>query len=63
MVAEAAVLLLFFTNTNGPAMLRFDSLAQCTAAEPVIVRNYREMTGATPLSRCVALSPPKGEGR
>ncbi len=57
-VIEAAILLLFFLHTNGPTTVSFDSMAQCQAAEPIIVQNYKEIAGVAPVSRCVALKLP-----
>ncbi|HYD32580.1 MAG TPA: hypothetical protein VEB64_17185 [Azospirillaceae bacterium] len=55
---EKAILLLFFLNTNGPTTVPFDSAAQCEAAKPVIVQNYKEMVGIAPTARCVVLKMP-----
>ncbi|MBK1841065.1 hypothetical protein JHL17_27055 [Azospirillum sp. YIM B02556] len=51
-------MLLFMLNQGGPTTLEFASLEQCKAAEPIIIQNYREMTGNTVLSRCIRMVLP-----
>lgn len=55
---ERVLMLLFMLNQGGPTTLEFASLEQCRAAEPVIVQNYREMTGNQVLSRCIRMTLP-----
>jgi len=55
---ERVLMLLFMLNQGGPTTLEFASLEQCRAAEPVIVQNYREMTGNSVLSRCIRMTLP-----
>lgn len=56
---ERVLMLLFILNQGGPTTLDFATLAQCRAAEPLIVQNYKDMTGNTVLSRCVVLKLPE----
>ncbi|WP_169055133.1 hypothetical protein [Azospirillum sp. TSH100] len=55
---ERVLMLLFMLNQGGPTTLEFSSLEQCKAAEPIIIQNYREMTGNTVLSRCIRMVLP-----
>ncbi len=55
---ERVLMLLFLLNQGGPTTLEFASLEQCKAAEPIIVQNYREMTGNMVLSRCIHMTLP-----
>jgi len=55
---ERVLMLLFMLNQGGPTTLEFASLEQCRAAEPIIVQNYREMTGNAVLSRCIRVTLP-----
>lgn len=55
---ERVLMLLFMLNQGGPTTLEFASLEQCRAAEPVVVQNYREMTGNPVLSRCIRMTLP-----
>lgn len=55
---ERVLMLLFMLNQGGPTTLDFATMEQCKAAEPLIVQNYREMTGNSVLARCVRLSLP-----
>ncbi|PWC79078.1 hypothetical protein [Azospirillum sp. TSH64] len=55
---ERVLMLLFMLNQGGPTTLEFASMEQCKAAEPIIIQNYREMTGNTVLSRCIRMTLP-----
>ncbi|WP_298366554.1 hypothetical protein [Azospirillum sp.] len=55
---ERVLMLLFMLNQGGPTTLDFATLEQCQTAEPIIIQNYREMTGNTVLSRCVRMTLP-----
>jgi hypothetical protein len=55
---ERVLMLLFILNQGGPTTLEFASMEQCKAAEPIIIQNYREMTGNTVLSRCIRMDLP-----
>lgn len=55
---ERVLMLLFMLNQGGPTTLEFASMEQCKAAEPIIIQNYREMTGNTVLSRCISMTLP-----
>lgn len=55
---ERVLMLLFMLNQGGPTTLDFASMEQCKVAEPIIIQNYREMTGNTVLARCIRMVLP-----
>ena len=55
---ERVLMLMFMLNQGGPTTLDFSSMEQCKAAEPIIIQNYREMTGNTVLARCIRMVLP-----